>query len=657
MPITLNDLPLNPADPGVSNYAFGVEAYIEGLVAFLEDTTTPMTIALQGEWGSGKTSLMYKLREDLCNERRGQYESVWINTWEYSLMKDSKEALLGIITRMVKATQHGSAGEAISQGFRKFLAGALKTSLGVISNDTSALDPVEKWLTNSAESTVSILQAELKHNIERKFQKSDKKGIIFFIDDLDRLNPSLAVEILELLKNLFTLDKCIFVLAIDYDVVIKGLKTKFGELTDQNEREFRSFFDKIIQVPFSMPVSNYQPKHFIAQSLVEIGYISDQDTSDKSFMDSLQSITKKTVGNNPRSIKRLMNVLSLVKCIYNAQNKDRVSDFDMKHKEGQILNYAILAIQIQYPKIYRMLSQHPGFADWDEEMVRKMNGIRISDEELELISQHKESDEPWEQALYQVCQTDPYLKAKFSDISDLLNIVRERIEIKIDAINKRDDSGKATLSSVMDELVKMSSVTSFSAGDDLHIEVDDAEWKSIIRQYHQSMIDKIIDVMPGYSIRPKRVTKNGGFTVQSPIFLELPFYRKFVDGEGIKLEYDFANYIRYDFPKRTAQDYELRMQKLMECKQAVSDMKEEMDSRFKEMVSDNDWIEWEGIAQYEQSLQNQGYGVYAAIPSLTLTFKSLEDILSSEKMDITVSALCDIINFVQSVDGMTEISS
>ena len=29
--------------------------------------------------------------------------------------------------------------------------------------------------------------------------------------------------------------KCIFVLAIDYDVVVKGLKPKFGELTDKND--------------------------------------------------------------------------------------------------------------------------------------------------------------------------------------------------------------------------------------------------------------------------------------------------------------------------------------------------------------------------------------------------------------------------------------
>ena len=55
------------------------------------------------------------------------------------------------------------------------------------------------------------------------------------------------IEILELLKNIFDLEKCVFILAIDYDVVIKGLKPKFGELTDANEREFRSFFDICLQ--------------------------------------------------------------------------------------------------------------------------------------------------------------------------------------------------------------------------------------------------------------------------------------------------------------------------------------------------------------------------------------------------------------------------
>lgn len=70
---------------------------------------------------------------------------------------------------------------------------------------------------------------------------NSKVGFTFYIDDLDRIDPPVAVEILELLKNIFDIENCVFILAIDYDVIIKGLKPKFGELTDRNEREFRSF--------------------------------------------------------------------------------------------------------------------------------------------------------------------------------------------------------------------------------------------------------------------------------------------------------------------------------------------------------------------------------------------------------------------------------
>lgn len=71
----------------------------------------------------------------------------------------------------------------------------------------------------------------LKECIDEAVQKSltsGKRGVIIFVDDLDRLNPPVAVEILELLKNIFSIKHCIFILAIDYEVVVKGLEPKFG---------------------------------------------------------------------------------------------------------------------------------------------------------------------------------------------------------------------------------------------------------------------------------------------------------------------------------------------------------------------------------------------------------------------------------------------
>ena len=75
------------------------------------------------------------------------------------------------------------------------------------------------------------------------------------------------MEVLEALKNIFDIPNCVFILAIDYDIVVKGLESKFGPKTDENEREFRSFFDKIIQVPFSMPTGTYDIENFLVEKL------------------------------------------------------------------------------------------------------------------------------------------------------------------------------------------------------------------------------------------------------------------------------------------------------------------------------------------------------------------------------------------------------
>lgn len=38
----------------LSDDAFGVQQYISGLNEFILECYTPMTIAIQGDWGSGK---------------------------------------------------------------------------------------------------------------------------------------------------------------------------------------------------------------------------------------------------------------------------------------------------------------------------------------------------------------------------------------------------------------------------------------------------------------------------------------------------------------------------------------------------------------------------------------------------------------------------
>ena len=47
--------------------AFGVQQYITGLNDFIMECYTPMTIAIQGDWGNGKTTTEGKKQETICS--------------------------------------------------------------------------------------------------------------------------------------------------------------------------------------------------------------------------------------------------------------------------------------------------------------------------------------------------------------------------------------------------------------------------------------------------------------------------------------------------------------------------------------------------------------------------------------------------------------
>ena len=85
----ISDRPLRPGDPDPLD--FGVVAL--GLSRFLRNRNTqpPLTIAVTGPWGSGKSSLMNLLRGDLAQYG---FRSVWFNAWHHQTEEHLLAALL-----------------------------------------------------------------------------------------------------------------------------------------------------------------------------------------------------------------------------------------------------------------------------------------------------------------------------------------------------------------------------------------------------------------------------------------------------------------------------------------------------------------------------------------------------------------------------------
>lgn len=504
---------------------FGISRYEKALKLFIEEAETPLTIALQGEWGSGKTSLMNLLRDHLCEADNASFYPVWINTWQHSIMSDPESAIVCILQSIIYQLGNATGKTAeekkqlvspiIDQAFKIAGVGAAnivgKWLLGVSNTGSefkAALDSfkAQSSVAETGDSKIAEFRkkiADLINDIldDEKKNQHGRKGFLFFIDDLDRIDPPVAVQILELLKNIFDLEHCIYILAIDYDVVVKGLKPKFGELNDKNAREFRSFFDKIIQLPFSMPVGSYQIDNFLIDVLGRIGYLTDEEMKDEELKKNLSEMAGYSVGKNPRSLKRLTNILSLIRLMTKEIEKDNAGDGQLPEDVliDKQVNFALVCLQITYPLVYNTLLDYPNFLQWGKEepgsdglaLVKKLSLQELSEEQQrKLEKQGTDFDDPWEKVLFRICIKDNYLASRVVDISRLLN----KISL---IISKGESEDKETIANevalTIEQLIRFSAVTNVHASEETvsNKKIEDFNPSGWLCQFRDKFVPKL----------------------------------------------------------------------------------------------------------------------------------------------------------------------
>lgn len=244
--------------------------------------------------------------------------------------------------------------------FTSVCSNALTTALKPVSIYNINVDLkkcTEKTADDNYAEQIETLHQHFQEVVDRACEREHKDRVVIFVDDLDRLVPSKAVELLEVLKLFLDCKQCVFVLAIDYEVVIRGAIKKYGfasynsEKIDEKERnreyeKGKSFFDKIIQVPFKVPVAAYDIKNYLKDGFNKINFnIDDNDLQD--YIDLCAS----SIGSNPRSLKRLLNAFLLLTFIGEGS-------IDLNNKDKAKLLFAALCLQQYNEKIYNLIVSH-----------------------------------------------------------------------------------------------------------------------------------------------------------------------------------------------------------------------------------------------------------------------------------------------------------
>jgi len=90
----------------------------------------------------------------------------------------------------------------------------------------------------------------LRHDIHLNF--------VVFVDDLDRCLPEKAVEVLEVIKTVLNVESFAFVIALDDEVIERGISYRYREYRFQNAKPEMpitgfEYLEKIVHLPFRLP--------------------------------------------------------------------------------------------------------------------------------------------------------------------------------------------------------------------------------------------------------------------------------------------------------------------------------------------------------------------------------------------------------------------
>jgi len=342
----LTDSPILKLD----DETLGITDYVSALSNFIMKCQTPITISIQGDWGTGKTSMMNLVKERIEKEK---IKTIWFNTWQYSQFRMDDEVAVSLLSSLLDDL--GESGkDARKRLFKIGISGikhAVKAGADIMSGGFAgkAIEQLiaEQWASEDMDPSRQIkkLRADIQQAVETQLKNNSAVRLVIFIDDLDRLMPEKAVEILEIIKLFLDIPNCVFVLAVDYNVVAKGLEKKFG--VSMNDLKGKSFFDKIIQLPFNLPISHYKTNKYLEVLLSESSY-------NKEDLDTYLRLVTSSIGSNPRSMKRLFNLLQLLTMVADAKKILDVDNIAKKEEKHRIL-FAVLCLQLAYEPMYRLM--------------------------------------------------------------------------------------------------------------------------------------------------------------------------------------------------------------------------------------------------------------------------------------------------------------
>lgn len=262
---------------------FKRKGFGDGLTSLLEASSDPLVIALNGQWGTGKSIFLKMFAGAL---RQKGYPVIYFDAFAHDYLADAFEALAGEIIDLANQLKKPEASKKVKQaaieagkvlfkvgagiGIRVATAGLLDAAhvSGAIEDAKDAVggasDKIVERALSSRNDQRNTLAAFRETLSSLPALLSDKeKPLVFIIDELDRCRPSFALEILERMKHFFAVDGLHFVLGVHAAQLECSVRVSYGAEIDAS-----LYLQKFINLTVNLDVPSEHRHDGAAQKYV-----------------------------------------------------------------------------------------------------------------------------------------------------------------------------------------------------------------------------------------------------------------------------------------------------------------------------------------------------------------------------------------------------
>ena len=233
----------------------GREEIVEKVCGFVDSLQKDKNfcLAINGEWGSGKTFVLGLIEEKLSGKQ--EYIIIKYDAWENTFYSDPLIAILSCVIDGIEDKLY--LIERKEEKVKKTVKASIKT-LAKLSTKIDKLqvavkgikeiiknihNPIDTTGLNDFKSYQTLLK-ETKEILYEVTQAREYRGkqakLVILVDEIDRCLPDEQLKILERLHHLFDVKNCAVIVTMNQSCVAKTVQTIYG--VDGYEY-LRKFFD------------------------------------------------------------------------------------------------------------------------------------------------------------------------------------------------------------------------------------------------------------------------------------------------------------------------------------------------------------------------------------------------------------------------------